>query len=55
MDIKIALCLSGQPRFFERGYEFIKKNIIDPNDNVDIFTHLWFDKSDVGKIKWIRR
>lgn len=46
--MRIALCLSGQPRFFERGYEFIKKYIIDPNENVDIFTHLWFDESEVG-------
>jgi len=46
--MKIALCLSGQPRFFERGYEYIKKNIIDPNKDMDIFIHLWFDESEIG-------
>jgi hypothetical protein len=37
---KIALCLSGQPRSIEKGYEFVKRNILDGND-VEIFCHTW--------------
>ena len=37
---KIALCLSGQPRSVEKGYEFVKRNILDGND-VEIFCHSW--------------
>lgn len=47
--MKTALCISGQPRFFERGYISIKKHILDVNEDVDIFLHLWFDKKDVGR------
>lgn len=39
---KIALCFSGQPRFIEEAYPFIKSNVIK-NEKVDIFAHLWFD------------
>ncbi len=40
--MKIALCLSGQPRMVEAGYQYVKKNILDGND-VTIFCHTWFD------------
>ena len=33
--MKIALCISGQPRSFEKGYEYHYKNIIENND-VDV-------------------
>ena len=46
--MKIALCISGQPRFFEKGYNHIKKNIIDVNKDVDIFLHFWFDKNEIN-------
>ncbi len=46
--MKIALCLSGQPRFVEKTYPFIYNNIIVPN-NADVFVHTWFDKDDVGQ------
>lgn len=39
---KIALCFSGQPRFIDESYSFIKNNIIQDNV-VDVFAHLWFD------------
>jgi hypothetical protein len=38
--MKIALCLSGQPRSVEAGYQFHKKNILDGND-VTVFFHTW--------------
>ena len=38
--MKIALCLTGQPRMVEAGYEFHKQNILDGND-VKIFFHTW--------------
>ena len=37
---KIALCLSGQPRSFEKGYEYHKRNLLDHHD-VDVFIHTW--------------
>ena len=37
---KIALCLSGQPRSFEEGYEYNKRNLLDHYD-VDVFIHTW--------------
>ena len=40
MPIKIALCLSGQPRSVEQGYQFVKRNILDGND-VTVFTFSW--------------
>jgi len=49
--VRIALCISGQPRWIERTYhEHIKKNLIDPNGEVDVFVHTWFDESVAGKV-----
>lgn len=46
--MKIALCISGQPRCFEEGFKFHYKNLISQND-VDVFCHVWnFDK--IGKL-----
>jgi hypothetical protein len=42
--MRIALLLSGQPRFIEEGSEYILKNICEGN-NVDTFTHFWMDDS----------
>lgn len=39
--MKIALCLSGQPRFFKQSFSFLKKNVLDVNKNIDIFIHTW--------------
>ena len=44
--MKIALCLSGQPRSFEKGYEYHKKNLLDHYD-VDTYIHTW--KCDEAK------
>jgi hypothetical protein len=38
--LKIALCLSGQARSFEKGFEYHKKNLLDHYD-VDVFIHTW--------------
>lgn len=38
--MKIALCISGQPRFYNKGYEYLKKNLLDHYE-VDIFFHTW--------------
>lgn len=46
--MKIALCLSGQPRFFAEGYKFFYDNLLK-NYDVDIFYHTWFNKEDTGK------
>jgi hypothetical protein len=38
--MKIALCLSGQPRCVKQAYEYYKKNLLDHYD-VDVFCHVW--------------
>lgn len=38
--MKIALCLSGQPRSYEKAYEYVHKNLLANND-VDVFWHSW--------------
>jgi len=46
--MKVALCLSGQPRFVKEAYPNILKTLIEPN-NPDIFYHCWYDEESVGK------
>ena len=52
--MRIAICISGQPRRCKEGYIGIKKNIIDVNESngyrVDTFIHAWKerDASDVA-------
>ena len=38
--MKIALCLSGQARAINQGYEFVHKNLLKDND-VTVFIHTW--------------
>lgn len=38
--MKIALCLSGQPRSVMKGFEYHKKNLLDHYD-VTVFCHVW--------------
>ena len=49
--MKIALCLSGQPRMFKIGYKFIEKYLLNANKehSIDIFCHAWFNEENVGK------
>ena len=42
--MKIAICLSGQPRFLERGYQQISEKITSKYD-VDFFVHTWWDNN----------
>jgi hypothetical protein len=46
--MRIALCVSGQPRRCTEGYEGIKKNIIDFNESkghrIDTFIHAWRER-----------
>ena len=42
--MKVALCLSGQPRFVQEVAPYIIQNCCDGYD-VDIFAHLWFDEN----------
>ena len=44
--MKVALCLSGQPRVVEVGYHKLRASILDHND-VDVFIHTWFDKDNL--------
>ena len=46
--MRIALLLSGQPRFIEEGSKYILPNICDGN-NVDTFCHFWMDDGLITK------
>jgi hypothetical protein len=37
---RVAVCISGQPRNVEAGFEFINKHVIQPNQ-ADVFIHTW--------------
>ena len=41
--MKIAVCISGQPRAYAQGYEYMKHNLLDKYD-CDIFIHTWHNK-----------
>lgn len=41
--MKIAVCISGQPRAYAQGYEYMKRNLLDKYD-CDIFIHSWHNK-----------
>jgi hypothetical protein len=45
--MKIALCLSGQPRYIDVGYRNIYENILSKYD-CDTFIHTWWDESKIG-------
>lgn len=58
--MRIALCLSGQPRFVDECAPYILKNIIE-GYKVDVFCHFWFDSKlqnepykfgECGKGEW---
>lgn len=46
--MKVALCISGQMRFLESGFQKLNNNLLLPN-NCDVFIHSWFDDSMVGE------
>lgn len=39
-SIRIALCLSGQPRSYKKAHEYIKRNLLD-QFSVDVYIHAW--------------
>lgn len=41
--MKLALCLSGQPRSYKKAYEYINKNLLQHFD-VDVFFHTWVNE-----------
>ncbi len=43
--MKLALCLSGQPRSYAKAFEYIKRNLLDHYD-VDVFIHSWKSKTN---------
>ena len=42
--MKIALCLSGQPRTYKKCFKSIKKHLIDQWKIEDVFIHFWWDE-----------
>lgn len=46
--MRIALCLSGQARAVEQGYDFVDTNLIHKND-VSVFIHTW-DTPEANKV-----
>ena len=44
--MRVALCLSGQPRNASKTFPFILKNIIEPN-NADVFIHMNYDPNNL--------
>ena len=49
-SMKLALCLSGQPRSYEKTFYYIKKNLLE-HYNVDIFIHSWKAKFGLSQMK----
>lgn len=45
--MKIALCLSGQPRSIDSGFHALNESILKHND-VDVFIHTWFDENNLS-------
>ena len=45
MNLRIALCLSGQPRGVPKSCEFVLQNLIQPNNITDIFMHTWYSEN----------
>jgi hypothetical protein len=46
--MKIALCLSGQARFIEQGYNEVLYPFILKDNEIDIFIHTWDIQSQIG-------
>jgi hypothetical protein len=47
--MKIALCLSGQPRGLVKAHDYVRRNLLSCND-VDIFCHVWENGEEVDKL-----
>ena len=44
---KIAVCLSGQPRFFREGHKYLTEAF--KGYDVDYFCHFWHDREQAGQ------
>ena len=44
--MKIAICISGQPRCALESFPYIKSNLIDPN-NADVFIHMHYYENNL--------
>lgn len=48
--MNIAICISGEPRYYERAVESIKNiKLKYPNCRIDVFCHLWGDITNKNK------
>ena len=47
--MKIAICMSGQPRQVVKSMEHFMKFIRSANPDADVFFHTWFDPSKAGQ------
>jgi len=48
--MKIALLLSGQPRFVKEAFSGLQKSILSEH-NVDTFCYMWFDETKIGELQ----
>lgn len=46
--MKVALCLSGQPRGLNKAYDYVKRNLLD-RYSVDVFCHTWDNGDEVNR------
>lgn len=46
--MKVAILLSGQLRNIERGFQFIRKNLMEGYD-CDVFIHAWYNEENTDK------
>ena len=46
--MKVALCLSGQPRVVDIGFSKLRQSILQHNSDVDVFIHTWFDQENLS-------
>ena len=49
--MKVALCLSGQPRVVDVGFHKLSQSILQHNSDVDVFIHTWFDPENLSTIQ----
>lgn len=49
--MKIAICISGQPRYVELGFKILNDKLLSKYniDNIDFFIHTWWDDCKVGQ------
>jgi len=54
--MKVAICISGQPRRFHENYQNFLNFLINPNgrfENIDLFGHFWKEHRNTKKISEI--